>query len=179
MVHRTKRGTGCAVCSNKKIVHSNCLATLNPKLAEELHPTKNGNITPFDLGIGSNKLVWWKCPEGVDHEWKSAIINRHNGIGCPICSNQKIVASNSLATLNPVLAKEWHPTKNGNLTPNDVGPGSGRKVWWSCSYNNDHEWKTPIRNRHVRSHGCPFCRQNGTSWTQRSVVNKDQLKLFE
>ena len=33
-----------------------------------------------------------------------------------ICSNKKIVASNCLGTLNPELAKEWHPTKNGKLT---------------------------------------------------------------
>ena len=43
-----------------------------------------------------------------------------------------IKGENDLATLNPVLAKEWHPTENGNLKPEDVTPGSGKEVWWLC-----------------------------------------------
>ena len=35
-------------------------------------------------------------------------------------------------SLYPDLVKEWHPTKNGDLTPNDFTHGSGKKVWWLC-----------------------------------------------
>ena len=38
----------------------------------------------------------------------------------------------SLAEINPELAKQWHPTNNGKLTPCDLGPGSGKVVWWKC-----------------------------------------------
>jgi very-short-patch-repair endonuclease len=41
-------------------------------------------------------------------------------------------AEKSLAFLNPKVAGEWHPTKNGKLRPEDVTPGSGKKVWWQC-----------------------------------------------
>jgi len=34
----------------------------------------------------------------------------------------------SLAEVNPELSKEWHPTNNGLLTPNDVMRGSINKV---------------------------------------------------
>ena len=34
-----------------------------------------------------------------------------------------------LAINRPELAKEWHPTKNGNLTPVDVSTGSNKNVW--------------------------------------------------
>ena len=34
----------------------------------------------------------------------------------------------SLAEVNPELAKQWHPTKNGKLTPDDVTLKSGKKV---------------------------------------------------
>ena len=34
----------------------------------------------------------------------------------------------SLAEVNPELAKQWHPTENGDLTPSDVSTGSGAKV---------------------------------------------------
>ena len=47
--------------------------------------------------------------------------------------NRLIKGENDLATLHPALAKEWHPTKNGNLKPGDVSPGSSKKVWWLCS----------------------------------------------
>ncbi len=62
-----------------------------------------------------------------DHEWDGSINNRSRGRSCPICSGKKLVKSNCLATLNPELAKEWHPTKNGKLTPFDVFPAQGEK----------------------------------------------------
>lgn len=39
----------------------------------------------------------------------------------------------SLAKLNPELAAQWHPTKNGILTPFDVSNRSSDSVWWKCS----------------------------------------------
>ena len=113
---RCLNDTSCAICANKKIVLSNCLATLNHELAKEWHSSKNGKLTPYDVGIGSNKKIWWKCNKGDDHEWRTSVIHRtERGQGCPICSNKKIVDSNCLAALNPELAKDWHPTKMEDL----------------------------------------------------------------
>ena len=67
------------------MVLSNCLATLNPELAKEWHPTKNGKLTPFDVSIGSNKKVWWKCDKGDDHVWKVSVNSRNNS-DCPFCT---------------------------------------------------------------------------------------------
>ena len=39
----------------------------------------------------------------------------------------------SLAITNPDLVKEWDYEKNAPLTPDDVTPGSGKKVWWICN----------------------------------------------
>lgn len=155
-IARRKTGTGCPICSNKKIILSNCLETLNPSLAKEWHPHKNGKLTPFDVGPGSNKKVWWKCPKGEDHEWEATVALRNNGVGCSICANRTTVPSNSLATLNPELAKEWHPSKNGNLTPLDVHPGSNKIVWWKCDKGNDHEWRSSVLNRSAGSK-CTIC----------------------
>ena len=47
-------------------------------------------------------------------------------------------------------------TKNGKLTPYDVTPGSGLKVWWSCSQGQDHEWQTSVVHR-KNGRGCPYC----------------------
>lgn len=63
----------------------------------------------------------------------------------------------NLRETHPELVKEWHPTKNGDLTPEDVTKGMMKKVWWlgKCG----HEWETSIT---IRTHstspaGCPFC----------------------
>ena len=60
----------------------------------------------------------------------------------------------SLAYRFPELAKEWHPTKNSDLTACDVSCGSNMKVWWfgTCG----HEWEASIKER-VRGYGCPIC----------------------
>ena len=156
VVYSRDGGKGCPICSGRKTVKSNCLETLNPQLAKEWHPTKNSQLTPNDVGPNSSKKVWWKCPEGDDHVWRATVYGRNSGLDCPICSNQKIVKSNCLATLNPELAKQWHYEKNGKLTPSDVGVGSGKIVWWKCPVGDDHIWKARIDKRN-KGRGCPIC----------------------
>ena len=135
------------------------LNTKHPALAAEWHPTKNGDVKPEDFTLGSGKKVWWKCPKGGDHEWEAAIVERKNGTGCSICAGKKIVKSNSLKTLDPKLAKEWHPTKNDPMRPEDVTYGSGKMVWWLCP--EGHEWESRITDRTTvtsRFKGiCPMC----------------------
>ncbi len=148
------KGAGCPVCSGHKIVVGiNDLATVNPLLAREWHPTKNGDLKPTDVTIGNGKNVWWKCRKG--HEWKAKIANRAYGNNCPICLGKKVlVGYNDLMTSMPTLAKEWHPTKNGDLDPTDVTVGSNKRVYWLCK--KGHEWRTSVSHR---SHGrrCPIC----------------------
>ena len=67
---------------------------------------------------------------------------------------QEYPIANSLIAINPKLARQWHPTKNGSLTPNDVMPYSHRKVWWLCE--KGHEWEAKIDNR-SNGKGCPYC----------------------
>lgn len=154
--NKVKNNTECHVCSNRKIVKSNCLATLFPEIASQWHPTKNEGLTPFDVGIGTIEKAWWVCTKGKDHVWQTAIRERTKGSGCPMCRGLVVVGSNCLATLFPEISKEWHPTKNGNLTPQEFVPGSDREVWWSCSVNSDHVWKTAIKNR-TKGAGCHVC----------------------
>ena len=47
-----------------------------------------------------------------------------------MCAKRKI----SLEEYAPDLAKQWHPTKNGDLKPMDVTYGSKKKVWWYLPY---------------------------------------------
>ena len=131
----------------------NDLATVDPQLASEWHPTKNGDLLPTQVTAGSTRKVYWKCANG--HEWSAGISSRHKGSGCPYCAgNRAIAGTNDLSTTNSELAAEWHPTKNGDLLPTQVTAGSNKKVWWlgKCG----HEWKAVIHSR-VAGNGCPFC----------------------
>ena len=135
-----------------------------PELLVQWHPIKNGSLKPEDVSYGSTKKVWWKCSVALDHEWIAVVGNRTNGRGCPCCSNpiKKIVKSNCLATTHPEIAKQWHPTKNGNLKPENVVYGENKKIWWKCPVSSDHEWETSLNNRTANNKngtipGCPCC----------------------
>ena len=145
-------GNGCPYCSGRQACRENCLETGNPKLAREWHPTKNGSLTPSDVTPGSNKKVWWMCKKG--HEWVAMVNDRNAGNGCPYCSGRRATKETCLETVNPELVKEWHPTKNGSLTPRDVAHCSNKKVWWICK--KGHEWKTRVADR-SKGKGCPYC----------------------
>jgi hypothetical protein len=66
----------------------------------------------------------------------------------------KVTPEYNLAVIHPKVAKEWHKTKNNSLTPKDVTPGSGKKVWLQCK--KSHVWKASIKHR-SRGSGCPEC----------------------
>ena len=172
-VNSRKRGRGCPVCVGKKVVKSNCLATTHPEIAKQWHPTKNENLTPENVSSGSDKKVWWKCDKGEDHEWKARIANRVLGRKCPVCSGKKIVLSNSLFNLYPNISKKWHPTKNGKLSPKEIGRGSNKKVWWKCDKGEDHEWVSPVYR--VESNSCPYCHGKKISLTNSLYSTSTQL----
>lgn len=73
---------------------------------------------------------------------------------------------NSLAYCNPDIALQWHPTKNGDMTPDRISKGSRRIVWWlgNCG----HEWQSKVYDRTrpetihsdgriKKPYGCPYC----------------------
>ena len=149
------KGSGCPYCAGQKVLKGfNDLATKNPELANEWHPTKNGDLTPEMVTAGSHQNVWWQCSNG--HEWETTIYNRNSGSSCPYCSGKHVLKGfNDLATINPQIASEWHPTKNGDITPDAIMPYSSRKVWWQCS--KGHEWQATVADRSSKGNNCPYC----------------------
>ena len=82
-------GKGCGFCVGIQVGVSNCLATLRPDLASEWHLNLNGDLTPFDVTCGNSALgIWWKC-KICNKEWKTNILNRNRGSGCPECAESK------------------------------------------------------------------------------------------
>ena len=171
--HRSN-GTGCPFCNGKQVSKSNNLLAKHPEVASEWHPTKNGDLKPEDFTVGSSKKVWWQCSKVDDHEWETWINHRSNGGGCPFCSGQRVSKSNNLLVRNPKLASEWHPTKNGDLKPEDFIVGSNTKVWWQCPKDDDHEWHTSIRNRR-RGDSCSVCSGRKVSKSNNLLARNPKL----
>lgn len=166
---RTSMNTGCPICAGYRIVKSNSLAVVYPKLASQWHFERNAPSTPESVYCRSHKKVWWKCPEGDDHIWSATIKSRASGIGCPICSGRKVAKSNSLANKRPDVANLWHQTKNKKLTPYYVTPFSSKMAWWQCPKGEDHEWKATVANV-VNGSTCPVCMNRKITKTNNVFV---------
>lgn len=149
-------GCGCPVCANRVILKGyNDLASTYPEIAKQWHPTKNGDLTPEMVSAGYDKKVWWQCDKG--HEWQAAVKTRaRTSAECPYCSNYLALPGyNDLQTQFPAISAQWHPVKNGTLTPDQVVAGSNRYVWWQCHLG--HEWRAKIVDRTRNTTGCPYC----------------------
>lgn len=154
VINSRSNGSGCPFCAGKRVCSGeNDLLTELPELARQWHPDKNLPLTPSQVTRGSHIRVWWRCEKG--HEWRAVVKARAEGNGCPACAGRKLVSGeNDLAAVYPELAAQWHPVKNGTLTPDMVLSSSMRRVWWRCE--KDHEWQAGIRDR-GNGTGCPYC----------------------
>ena len=172
IISRTNKECGCPFLSSQALWKGfNDLQTVNSELAKQWHPTKNGNLKPTDVMASSNQKVWWFLPyddsatgKHFNFEWMATINSRNQGCGCPFLNGlTPWKGFNDLQTVSPELAKQWHPTKNGNLKPTDVMAGSNQKVWWFLPYDDpitgkhfDFEWTAIISNRYSKKHNCPY-----------------------
>ena len=105
---------------------NNSLAEVRPELVPEWSE-KNLPLKPDEITFGSNKKVWWRGACG--HEWQTSVKARSNGEKCPICSGARVIAGiNDLATLEPLLEKQW--SEKNKIKPTEVSIGSHKKVIW-------------------------------------------------
>ena len=165
-------GVGCPYCSNRKVlVGFNDLATINTNLAKEVSP--NSGIKATEITVFSNNKLLWRCSKG--HEWEAIVSRRSNGVGCPYCSNKKVLKGfNDLATTNPKLSKEVSP--NSKIKATEVTVSSNKKFLWRCD--NDHEWKATVNKRYTKGHGCPYCSNHRIliGFNDLSTVNPELTK---
>ena len=64
-----------------------------------------------------------------------------------------IAGINDLATLEPLLVKQW--SKKNKIKPTEVSIGSHKKVIWRCE--KGHEWEAAVKSRTINRTGCPYC----------------------
>lgn len=128
---------------------------LNPDKIEFWDNKKNNDLSPFDISPFSHKKYHWICEKTKKHSFLSSAANISRERGCPYHSSppRKIGHGNDLQSVNPKLAKEWHPTKN-KVKPSEVFPSSSKNFYWICS--KKHYW---LQSPNLRSSGrnCPYC----------------------
>ena len=163
---------GCPLCSGKEIVSGiNDLPTVKPELMEEWDYENNTEIDPTTVGRGSHEYVSWKC-KICGYRWTAQIYNRANGKGCPCCANRVVVPGiNDLATTDPELAAEWHPTLN-SLKPTEVTRGQSKKIYWICT-KCGNVWQDTLNHR-SRGRGCSHCRKH----SQKPDQSKKSLNCW-
>jgi len=137
----------------RKIKIEESLAYKYPEIAKLWHSTLNGIMNPSLIKPKSHFKAWWICP--IHGEFEQVVSSKTNGIGCPYCSGNKAHKLNSLATTHPEVSKLWHPTLNGNLTPNDVVAGSEKLAWWTCDIHGEYEQM--VNSKANRGFNCPYC----------------------
>lgn len=157
VIAKRVEGVGCRYCSNRAVNEKNCMRATRPDLTAEFHPWKNGERTPDNIVAGIRDKLWWLCiPHG--HDWEVSGDNRvRQGTGCPYCSNKRVwVGFNDMATTRPDMAAEFSRSRNGDLTPQDVVAGTGKRIWWECQ-TCGHEWPSTGDSRANSKRGCKEC----------------------
>lgn len=175
------RPGGCPGCAQerKAVAARAAAAARNPltalPVAAEWHPVRNDRLDPSDFGAGSGERVWWLCAT-CGHEWQAAIVNRVQKTGCPQCARDSISSTKiaAAAARDPLsahpVAVQWHPIRNGDLSPSALGASSHIAVWWLCDVCGC-EWQInpKQRTRRDRPSGCPDCgaRRAGEATSRR------------
>jgi hypothetical protein len=151
------RGAGCPFCANRRPSVTNNLHRRFPAISAEWDPERNGKTGPSVVVATSTRVAWWRCSRDPQHTWRASVRDRTRDLSsCPFCANTRVCSTNSLLAMCPALTAEWHPTNNGLLGPDDVTPGSSRRVWWRCTACGV-DWRASISNRVSRASGCPAC----------------------
>ena len=159
-------GRGCPYCEHNDTHPNDSLATLHPEIASEWSD-KNAPLTADQVAVQSQKKRWWICSKNPNHEWEAVVSSRTvQGTGCPYCSGRLASSDNNLEALFPEVAAEFNSVKN-EKPANAYKPGSGKKVWWKCSANPEHEWEAVIGSRTKLGTGCPHCFNERRGKTKR------------
>ena len=106
-----------------------------------------------------------RCSEGHKVD---TVVWRFLTAGCPYCRGTKTRVEGQLVTIaegDPEVAATWHPTRNGDLTPQTATVRHRKPIWWKSVQCCDYEWEETLAERQLgrrpqvgRGHYyCPRC----------------------
>lgn len=162
-VHSRVAGTGCPQCAGYVPKGRRSIAEQAPHLLAEWH--SRNELAPDGLGAGSQRRVWWRCPEG--HEYQAQIANRSRGTGCPDCARAgRTTEPVPLADL-PGLLAEVDPDGPSAAEAGRLMSNARERLGWICS--KGHRWQAKVRHRAISGSGCPHCAGRRSSPRLRSA----------
>ena len=127
-----------------------------PEIYAQLHPVPWSLDFLEGLTSGSHQKVWWRCTETLnrppncphEHIWQAAVQKRCLlSRGCPFCSGSCVCPCDSIAEKAQGMLELWHFDRNMEVSPEQMGIYSHRKVWWqhSCpTTGEEHEWQANV-----------------------------------
>lgn len=175
----------CKRVFDEKIeLKDNAMLKARPGLFYEWDFSKNDELglDVYKATKGTHKIVWWLCPK-CESPYDMEVSSRTRGSNCPYCKGLRVNNTNSLAALRPEISIQWHPTKNGYLTPKDVPCGTNKEVWWKCPKHKEHSYKDKIANRTRLHTNCPYCSNNriligfNDMWTTNPILASMLLNI--
>ena len=171
-------GSGCPRCANEarrgpRNEHGRIESEF-PEVYAQLLPVPWSLEFLKGLTSGSGRYFWWRCTETQnrplscphEHIWQSRAQSRCLlSRGCPFCSGHCVCPCDSIAEKAQGMLEFWHFDRNMEVSPEQVGICSRRKVWWRhiCpKTGEEHEWQANVFAVHktYMSEGrapCPTC----------------------
>ena len=183
--HRTIAKSGCPSCNGRfgRNVVTPLTSFLHnwPKLASELHPTKNKGVDLHKLVTGSIDKLWWVCPVkpscGCVHEYEQDVNHRTAGQGCPWCDKKKTCYHESLKYKHEELLQFWDYSNDDD--PGQVYYRSTKKYNWiciACEHGCVHSYTQSLYHKTVTKFRCPcythsaMCMHNSVFYTHPHLV---------
>jgi transposase-like protein len=131
-VKKRAAGHGCPRCAQQRVAAARrrvaterSLAAIHPELVAQLHPTLNGELDPYSLGVNTRRDVWWKCPD-CGHEWRARVRGRAGGSGCPRCARVRVAAALRARAATP-SQQGGAPQASGSRTSADASADKGMR----------------------------------------------------
>ena len=133
----------------------------NKELMKKYNFKKNKDVNLDTLTLGSNKRIWWKCPD-CGYEWTAIVKSKNNVKTCGVCCNRIVlVGKNDLYTYcinnNRKDLIEEFDKENNNCSMKELTIESHKEVWWKCS-KCGHSWSASPARRVKRNSGCGVCK---------------------
>ena len=121
---------------------------------------KLNKYKPNEIGYGSNKKIYFKCPNGKHPSEPKNIKSLTGGISSISCNMCNSFAQWGIDKYGEdFLEKYWDYEKNNilEIDPWRISYGSNKKVWIKCQVKDYHESNKINCGSFIRGDKCPYC----------------------
>lgn len=134
-----------------------------------------GYTLTSDTYEGVRKYLDYVCPNG--HKGSSPLFDFMQGTGkCYCLSSRKVWSGYNLLLSYPGVGDDWDYDLNFPLRPEDMTPGSGKKVWWKCDRCAvKHSYKQSISKHGRDGRRCPYYVGRSAGYGNDLYTNRKEM----